>query len=89
MVQTEAQYKFVYMAVLHYLETEQKRKRAEEVSLYYTVISWLRGEQSNYRSKVVEKIWETEQKRKCAEEVCIYRLLSKICEIFHLAAFVW
>lgn len=32
MVQTEAQYKFVYMAVLHYLETEQQRKRAEEVS---------------------------------------------------------
>ena len=31
MVQTEAQYKFVYMAVLHYLETEKQRKRAEEV----------------------------------------------------------
>ena len=59
MVQTEAQYKFVYMAVLHYLETEQKRKRAEEVSLYYTVISWLCGEQSNYCPEVVEKIWET------------------------------
>ncbi|XP_022339757.2 tyrosine-protein phosphatase non-receptor type 11-like isoform X2 [Crassostrea virginica] len=33
MVQTEAQYKFVYMAVLHYLETEQQRKRAEEQSV--------------------------------------------------------
>ena len=37
MVQTEAQYKFVYMAVLHYLETEKQRKRAEEV-FYYTVL---------------------------------------------------
>ena len=26
----------------------------------YTVISWLRGKQSNYCSKVVEKIYETE-----------------------------
>ncbi|XP_076087118.1 tyrosine-protein phosphatase non-receptor type 11-like isoform X5 [Mytilus galloprovincialis] len=33
MVQTEAQYKFVYMAVLHYLETEKQRKRAEEQSV--------------------------------------------------------
>ena len=28
-------------------------------SLQYTVISWLRGEQSNYCPEVVEKIWET------------------------------
>ncbi|XP_052714070.1 tyrosine-protein phosphatase non-receptor type 11-like isoform X3 [Crassostrea angulata] len=42
MVQTEAQYKFVYMAVLHYLETEQQRKRAEEQSVgrEYTNISY-------------------------------------------------
>lgn len=33
MVQTEAQYKFVYMAILHYLETEKQRKRAEEASI--------------------------------------------------------
>lgn len=33
MVQTEAQYKFVYMAVLHFLETEKQRKRAEEQSV--------------------------------------------------------
>ena len=26
---------------------------------YYTVISWLRGEQSNYCPEVVEKIWKT------------------------------
>jgi hypothetical protein len=38
MVQTEAQYKFVYMAVLHYLETEKQRKRAEEVFLLYSVV---------------------------------------------------
>lgn len=45
MVQTEAQYKFVYMAVLHYLETEQQRKRAEEVSkdglvIVMQAVSW-------------------------------------------------
>lgn len=34
MVQTEAQYKFVYMAVLHYIETEQQRKQAEQVSIH-------------------------------------------------------
>ena len=28
------------------------------LSIYYTVISWLRGEQSNYCPEVVEKIWE-------------------------------
>lgn len=46
MVQTEAQYKFVYMAVLHYLETEQQRKRAEEVSkdglvILLQAVSWI------------------------------------------------
>lgn len=46
MVQTEAQYKFVYMAVLHYLETEQQRKRAEEVSkdrlvIVTQAVSWI------------------------------------------------
>lgn len=50
MVQTEAQYKFVYMAVLHYLETEKQRKRAEEQSvgreytnIKYTVESGIRS----------------------------------------------
>lgn len=38
MVQTEAQYKFVYMAILHYLETEKQRKRAEEVSFLKDII---------------------------------------------------
>ncbi len=33
MVQTEAQYKFVYMAVMHYMETERQRWQAEQVSL--------------------------------------------------------
>ncbi|OWF46727.1 tyrosine-protein phosphatase non-receptor type 11-like isoform X1 [Mizuhopecten yessoensis] len=45
MVQTEAQYKFVYMAVLHYLETEKQRKRAEEQSVgrEYTNIKYTEG----------------------------------------------
>ncbi|XP_006821538.1 tyrosine-protein phosphatase non-receptor type 11-like [Saccoglossus kowalevskii] len=33
MVQTEAQYKFVYMAVQHYIETLQQRLQAEQNSL--------------------------------------------------------
>lgn len=33
MVQTEAQYKFVYLAVQHYIETEQRRIQAEHVKL--------------------------------------------------------
>lgn len=31
MVQTEAQYKFVYLAVLHYIETVIQRMQAEQV----------------------------------------------------------
>lgn len=31
MVQTEAQYKFVYLAVLHYIETVSQRVQAEQV----------------------------------------------------------
>ncbi|KAH6933521.1 hypothetical protein HPB50_015894 [Hyalomma asiaticum] len=31
MVQTEAQYKFVYLAVEHYIETLQQRMQAEQV----------------------------------------------------------
>ncbi|KAL0129792.1 hypothetical protein PUN28_001802 [Cardiocondyla obscurior] len=33
MVQTEAQYKFVYLAVLHYIETVSQRMQAEQKSL--------------------------------------------------------
>ena len=33
MVQTEAQYKFVYMAVSHHMETVQKRMEAQQVRL--------------------------------------------------------
>lgn len=33
MVQTEAQYKFVYLAVLHYIETVSQRMQAEQVDL--------------------------------------------------------
>lgn len=32
MVQTEAQYKFVYLAVQHYIETTYQRKAAEQVT---------------------------------------------------------
>ena len=36
MVQTEAQYKFVYMAVHHYIETLSQRMEAEQVSQLVT-----------------------------------------------------
>ena len=32
MVQTEAQYKFVYLAIQHYIETVQRRMEAEQVN---------------------------------------------------------
>ena len=37
MVQTEAQYKFVYLAVHHYIETLQQRIQAEHVTIYCTL----------------------------------------------------
>ena len=39
MVQTEAQYKFVYYAVHHYIETEKKRAEAEQVCIDFCFIS--------------------------------------------------
>lgn len=38
MVQTEAQYKFVYTAVMHYVETSVQRMHAEQVGLYYLAL---------------------------------------------------
>ena len=37
MVQTEAQYKFVYYAVHHFIETEKKRQEAEQVTCYISL----------------------------------------------------
>lgn len=37
MVQTEAQYKFVYLAVQHYMLTLSQRILAEQVSISYSV----------------------------------------------------
>ena len=34
MVQTEAQYKFVYLAIQHYIETVQRRMEAEQVGKF-------------------------------------------------------
>lgn len=34
MVQTEAQYKFVYLAVQHYIDTLQQRIQAEQVIFF-------------------------------------------------------
>lgn len=38
MVQTEAQYKFVYLAVQHYIDTLQQRIQAEQVFYIYIYI---------------------------------------------------
>jgi hypothetical protein len=35
MVQTEAQYKFIYMAVQHYIETVQQRMMDEKVFFFF------------------------------------------------------
>lgn len=44
MVQTEAQYRFIYMAVQHYIETLQRRIEEEQVCvcvlLYCVIILW-------------------------------------------------
>lgn len=37
MVQTEAQYKFVYLAVLHYIETVSQRMQAEQVNIFIII----------------------------------------------------
>lgn len=44
MVQTEAQYKFVYLAVLHYIETATQRRQAEQVCYYIISIVCLFAE---------------------------------------------
>ncbi|XP_011641562.1 tyrosine-protein phosphatase corkscrew isoform X2 [Pogonomyrmex barbatus] len=56
MVQTEAQYKFVYLAVLHYIETVSQRMQAEQKSLQlgreYTNIRY-KSEISNSTNTIV------------------------------------
>ena len=52
MVQTEAQYKFVYMAVSHHMETVQKRMEAEQVNSHKFGIQEshpLRNNTSNFK----------------------------------------
>jgi tyrosine-protein phosphatase non-receptor type 11 len=38
MVQTEAQYKFVYLAIRHYIETVSRRMEAEQVKIFANCI---------------------------------------------------
>ena len=47
MVQTEAQYKFVYLAVLHHIETVQQRISAGQVGLLQYVTNHF-----NYKIKI-------------------------------------
>ncbi|XP_046547112.1 tyrosine-protein phosphatase non-receptor type 11-like isoform X2 [Haliotis rubra] len=55
MVQTEAQYKFVYMAVLHYMDTEGQRRQAEQKSQMagrdYTNIKYATGSENMARAR--------------------------------------
>lgn len=37
MVQTEAQYKFVYLAVKHYIETVAQRREEDKVTFYFII----------------------------------------------------
>ena len=41
MVQTEAQYKFVYLAVQHHIETVHRRIQAEQVLLYISIFIFI------------------------------------------------
>lgn len=49
MVQTEAQYKFVYLAVLHYIETVSQRMQAEQVIKF----KFIRVDTANERLSIV------------------------------------
>lgn len=42
MVQTEAQYKFVYLAVKHYIETIAQRREEDQVSRNPTILMFYR-----------------------------------------------
>jgi len=41
MVQTEAQYQFVYLALQHYIDTFQQRLEAQQVHYFITLYHWL------------------------------------------------
>ena len=70
MVQTEAQYKFVYMAVSHHMETVQKRMEAQQVrvllvsrgfwNLWSTTYYFLTPKLSNAYQFVNRKVYQEE-----------------------------
>nr|CAD7569639.1 unnamed protein product [Timema californicum] len=62
MVQTEAQYKFVYLAVQHYIETVSQRMQAEQVMSMlelgrYTIMKLIRISRVEFRGSVLVFEW--------------------------------
>lgn len=77
MVQTEAQYRFIYMAVQHYIETLQRRIEEEQVC----ILVWLRAARHTRSVKLVQNRHQIPAPTVCAALIIVPHL--RTCGLLH------